>query len=127
MYRHGGEMRSLNALMTPAAAAAQRAATLHLSTLTDHQSANVYDVLRAADDDPRPARDRRTTSVQLACSCTDDEYLTPSAAAAAATAAVTGAAATGAASTTATMDGYVRPSYDAALSDSGKYLHIEFC
>ena len=102
VYRHGTEMRSLNALMPP-----QRAATLRLSTSADHQS-NLYDVLRGDDDLP-PSHDCPKTSY---CG----EYLTP-------------AHATSHTWTTATTDGYVTAvdtssSYD-GLTDSGKYLQLQ--
>jgi len=84
--------------------AAHRGATLlSLSTATyDHQS-NVYDVVQRSYDDLRPFYDRPAT-------CCDHDYLTPHADS----------------WTTATLDSdYVRPSCDAGLADSGKYLQLQ--
>jgi len=94
--------QSLHAL-TPS----QRAATLHLSSPTEHQS-NYYDVLHGDDSTLRSSYERPTTSAAACCDVGD--YLTPSDA-----------------WTTATLD---RQPSDACcqyqgLCDSGKYLQLQ--
>jgi len=101
---HGNEMTSLNALMP-----SQRAATLSLSSPTDHQS-NFYDVLLGDDatGELRRAYDRPST-------CCDDDYLTP-------------APVTSDRWTTSTMESYDRIANDGGyqtLNDSGKYLQLQ--
>ena len=95
--------------------ASQRAATLRLSSPTEHQH-NYYDVLRGDDpaDELRRSYDRPTTSAAAAC-CDDEQYLTP-------------AQVTSDTWSTATMQYYNRPANNGGyevLTDSGKYLQLE--
>ena len=103
---HVNAITSLNA-STPS----QRAATLRLSSPTEHQS-NYYDVLRGDDpaDELRWSYDRPRTSC-----CDDDQYLTP-------------AQVISDTWTTATMPYYNRPTNNGGyevLTDSGKFLQLQ--